>query len=250
MSRQFLIFAILTLPFTLVAQFNTDNSISVFKKSIKFPNVRIFSYEETPNAQQGYGYFGMYNYGGIQTAPKVTLKNRYLGRILFGGHNGERPINNGSISILTKDNFSNPDYPTRMDFRLGGTAGSLLRMSIDSKTGNVGIGTPFARNKLEVNGTIRSKEVKVEASPWPDFVFEKVYQLPTLEEVGTHIKEKGHLKDIPSALEVAKNGINLGEMDAKLLQKIEELTLYTIQQHKEITRLKQIVDTLVKNKNE
>ena len=62
--------------------------------------------------------------------------------------------------------------------------------------------------------------------------FEKNYQLPKLQEVEAHIKEKGHLKDIPAVQEVMENGINLGEMDAKLLQKIEELTLYTIQQEK------------------
>ena len=67
-----------------------------------------------------------------------------------------------------------------------------------------------------------------------------------IQEVETQIKEKGHLKDIPSASEVAANGIYLGEMDSKLLQKIEELTLYTIQQQKEIERLKLIEKRLFK----
>lgn len=90
---------------------------------------------------------------------------------------------------------------------------------------------------MAVNGQIRAKEVKVETG-WSDFVFYDDYKLPTLQEVEEHIKEKGHLKDIPSAEEVEKNGIFLGEMDSKLLQKIEELTLYTIQQQKEIERLR------------
>ncbi|MEM8847760.1 MAG: hypothetical protein AAGD17_11720 [Bacteroidota bacterium] len=105
-------------------------------------------------------------------------------------------------------------------------------------TGNVGIGTMNPNGwRLAVNGKIRAKEIKVETG-WSDFVFENTYNLPTLQEVEYHIKEKGHLKDIPSAKEVEENGIFLGEMDAKLLQKIEELTLYTIQQQKEIEELK------------
>ncbi|CAL2075767.1 conserved exported protein of unknown function [Tenacibaculum sp. 190524A02b] len=134
------------------------------------------------------------------------------------------------------------------------------------QNGHVGIGTyhPGAW-KLAVNGKIRAKEIKVETG-WSDFVFYDDYKLPTLEEVESHIKEKGHLKDIPSAKEVEENGVFLGEMDSKLLQKIEELTLYTIdqdkeikalkkqnakieQQQKEINELKTLVNRLLKAKN-
>ncbi|OXB25563.1 hypothetical protein B0A80_00365 [Flavobacterium tructae] len=104
--------------------------------------------------------------------------------------------------------------------------------------GNVGIGTATPQNKLDVNGTIRSKEVKVTLEGWSDFVFKKEYDLPTLAEVEKHIKEKGHLEDIPSEKEVLENGINLGEMNAKLLQKIEELTLYMIDIKKENDQMK------------
>ncbi|MDY0989672.1 hypothetical protein SOM12_19725 [Flavobacterium sp. CFBP9031] len=104
--------------------------------------------------------------------------------------------------------------------------------------GNVGIGTENPSNKLDVNGTIHSKEVKVDMTDWSDFVFKKEYKLPTLEEVEKHIAEKGHLENIPSEKEVLKNGINLGEMNAKLLQKIEELTLYMIEMKKENAEMK------------
>ncbi len=103
------------------------------------------------------------------------------------------------------------------------------------KDGNVGIGTVTTGNhKLAVEGSIGAREIKVEASGWSDFVFYEDYELPTLLDVENHIKEKGHLKDIPTAKEVEKNGFFLGEMDAKLLQKIEELTLYTIEQEKKL----------------
>ncbi len=105
--------------------------------------------------------------------------------------------------------------------------------------GNVGIGTLIPNEKLTVNGKIRAKEIKVENTNWPDFVFAKSYLLPTLKETETHIKEKGHLPGIPTAAEVKVNGIDLGDMNAKLLQKIEELTLHMIRQEKEILKLKQ-----------
>ncbi|MFW0735916.1 hypothetical protein [Flavobacterium sp. T12S277] len=104
--------------------------------------------------------------------------------------------------------------------------------------GNVGIGEVNPKNKLDVNGTIHSKEVKVDMLGWSDFVFKKEYALPTLAEVEKHIKEKGHLENIPNEEEVLKNGINLGEMNAKLLQKIEELTLYMIEMKKENDQMK------------
>ncbi|MFQ6603190.1 hypothetical protein [Flavobacterium sp. C3NV] len=113
----------------------------------------------------------------------------------------------------------------------------IAKMSILTN-GNVGIGTINPTNKLDVNGTIHSKEVKVDMNGWPDFVFKKEYNLPTLDEVEKHIAEKGHLENIPSEEEVLQNGINLGEMNAKLLQKIEEMTLYLIEMKKENESLK------------
>ncbi len=101
----------------------------------------------------------------------------------------------------------------------------------------VGIGTTTPKNALDVVGTIRSTEVKVEATPWPDFVFEKDYELKTLEEVEDFVAENKHLPEIPSEVDVNENGINLGEMDSKLLLKIEELTLYMIDMNKRMGKL-------------
>jgi hypothetical protein len=116
-----------------------------------------------------------------------------------------------------------------------------IQMMIDN-IGNVGIGTgstPLAANeKLAVNGLIHTKEVKVDLLNWPDYVFEKEYDLPSLEEVEKQIQVNGHLANIPSAKEVEENGVLLGEMNKKLLEKVEELTLYIIQMNKEIELLK------------
>ena len=110
--------------------------------------------------------------------------------------------------------------------------------------GDVGIGTNEPDAKLSVNGKIHTKEVKVDLEDWSDFVFEEDYALPTLKEVAQHISEKGHLKDIPSGEEVLEHGILLGEMNAKLLQKIEELTLYTLEQEQKIEQAAQKNRTL------
>lgn len=100
------------------------------------------------------------------------------------------------------------------------------------ENGNVGIGLSNPDSKLSVNGNIRAKEIKVEAANWPDYVFTDAYKLPALAEIEKHIKEKGHLPEIQSAAEVERNGVNLGEINAQLLKKIEELTLYLIQENK------------------
>ncbi|UOY06663.1 hypothetical protein L0P88_22415 [Muricauda sp. SCSIO 64092] len=115
-----------------------------------------------------------------------------------------------------------------------------------------GIGTTNTKGyKLGVKGKIAAEEVKVSLyNGWSDFVFGKDYYLPTLEEVENHIKEKGHLKDIPSAKEVAKNGVLLGEMNSKLLQKIEELTLYLIEQNKRNKEQQERIEKLEKLNSE
>ena len=89
-----------------------------------------------------------------------------------------------------------------------------------------------------MNGTVRAKEVVVETSGWSDYVFESGYRLASLTEVEKHIETEGHLPGVPSAKEVAEQGISVGEMQAKLLAKIEELTLHVIRQEKEIEKLK------------
>ncbi len=104
------------------------------------------------------------------------------------------------------------------------------------ENGNVGIGVKSNDNyKLAIAGKMISEEVTVKLkSSWPDYVFTNDYKLPTLQEVEQHIKEKGHLANIPSAKEVEENGVEIGEMNKKLLEKVEELTLYTIQQEKDL----------------
>jgi len=106
--------------------------------------------------------------------------------------------------------------------------------------GNVAIGTSVnPAYRLAVAGNIVAEEVRVALQAnWPDYVFENDYHLPSLAVVEQHIKSNKHLINIPSAREIEQQGIALGDMDAKLLRKIEELTLYAIAQEKQIAQLK------------
>jgi hypothetical protein len=124
---------------------------------------------------------------------------------------------NGSMSIVTNN----------------------LDRLIVTNEGTVGIGTnmPNSTYALDVNGIICANEVKVTLDHFADFVFDSEYNLPKLNDVHSYIKANGHLPNIPSAREVKTNGIGLAEMQVKLLQKVEELTLYVIEQQKRIEEL-------------
>jgi hypothetical protein len=96
-----------------------------------------------------------------------------------------------------------------------------------TNSGNVGIGTTNPQNLLSVNGTIQAKEVLVNTG-WSDYVFEPNYYLRPLSEVAAYIRANHHLPDIPSESEVKEKGVSLGEMQSRLLAKVEELTLHMI----------------------
>jgi hypothetical protein len=125
------------------------------------------------------------------------------------------------------------------------------RMRI-TPSGSIGIGTASTGTfKLAVEGKIGAREVNVTTtSPWPDYVFECSYRLPSLFDVKNYISRFKHLPEVPSATEVETSGINLGEMNAVLLKKVEELTLYMIEMKEENEKLKNEVESIKRTLND
>ncbi|MCC8427253.1 hypothetical protein [Mucilaginibacter sp. UR6-11] len=151
----------------------------------------------------------------------------------------------GANGYLLVDNVGSGQsfYQANAFHQFQGTSGNPI-MTLFSN-GNVGIGTTQPDAKLTVNGTIHSTEVKVTATvPPPDYVFEPAYKLPKLTELKTYLDDNHHLPEIPSAADIEKNGINLSEMNLKLLKKVEELTLYLIEQSKQLANQQKINQSL------
>ena len=117
---------------------------------------------------------------------------------------------------------------------------------------NIGIGTSNFTDgsdtyRLSVKGKVRAEEVKV-YNTWADYVFAKNYELKPLVKVEEFIAQNGHLPNVPSAKEITEKGLELGEMAKIQQEKIEELTLYLIQQNKEIEELKMQMKSLLSKK--
>ena len=124
----------------------------------------------------------------------------------------------------------------------GGTSTLILQNDGGSvRIGNVSVPSGY---KFAVNGRMICEElkVKVASTGWPDYVFDDKYKLPSLDELKNFIAENKHLPNIPSAAEVEKNGLEIGDMQKRMMEKIEELTLYILQQQKEIEELKARID--------
>jgi hypothetical protein len=120
-------------------------------------------------------------------------------------------------------------------------ANGVSAIFIAAGTSNVGIGKEFPTYKLEVNGTIRCKEVIVETVNWPDYVFKNNYKLPSLVEVEKYIQQNNHLPNISTDKDMEQSGLQLGDTQKKMMEKIEELTLYMIEANKKIEKLEQLV---------
>ncbi len=155
----------------------------------------------------------------------------------YGGAMKMADVSGGFRFLVAGNNTSGTD-----------AAASPLEVMILDSTGKVGIGTTSPTYELTVNGTIRAKELIIDTG-WADYVFEDEYKLRPLQDVQKFIENNKHLPEIPSAQEVAKNGVSLGDVQTKLLQKVEELTLYLIEMDKTVTSLQNRLAALQKEQN-
>jgi hypothetical protein len=174
----------------------------------------------------------------------ISIVNNFAGKIGFNtqdsfvdasttgsiAHYGMSLVQETSQPMVTQSGFFGMKFYTDGSERM-----RLLR------NGNIGIGTATPDEKLTVKGKIHTNEVRVDvlAPIVPDYVFEADYKLKNLSEVAAFIQENKHLPEVPSAKEMEQNGLMLAEMNLKLLKKIEELTLYAIEQNKEIKALQE-----------
>ena len=208
------------------------------------------------NTTGNYNTFsGMYSGFSNTTGTSNVFNGYYSGRSNTTGHRNtflgfqsgyKNTSSPGSVFIGYQAGY-NEKTGNKLYIDNSSTTTPLIYGKFD--TDQVGINTKNIPSgfALAVKGKVITDEVKVAVegtAGWPDFVFEKNYPLPSLKSVEQHINLYGHLQNIPSSKEVAKNGIFLGDMNAKLLQKIEELTLYTIQQQKELEAQQQKNKTL------
>ncbi|MBN7817464.1 hypothetical protein [Algoriphagus pacificus] len=164
-----------------------------------------------------------------------SIKAYYTGdnrsAIFFGGEITSTNDNGSSAVVVFDARSSGSFVSNRNVFLWRNYTNNLMVLS---PTGNLGIGTVAPSEKLSVNGKIKAHEVNITTSGWADYVFKADYDLMPLNEVERYISERGHLPNIPSEREVIENGVNLLEMNIKLLEKVEELTLYVIELEKKI----------------
>lgn len=247
------------------------NSIGIYGSSSTSSGAGIYGFNSNVNGFGGYfvgkGYFsGKVGIGTISPDAQFEIKtpnnsaSSYAFGIRYNSYNDIFSVwNNGAVAINRQNpwanlsiNGGNMQYTASIEYkpRDFNDVGLLIMQStcgggsLDRKAFVVSYcGTSnenfviYGNGKTFVNNKITAKEVEVKANVWADYVFKKDYKLMPLADLENYVKEHNRLPEIPSEAEVMEYGVNLGEMNVLLLKKIEEMTLYIIEQNKRISEL-------------
>ena len=193
----------------------------------------------------------MGNGTGVSIDPAGAISGgNYFGTLAFNRDAATGAIYNSAGNAFQINN-GGPDY--NLHFQLYNGSGSSINgnvLVINGSDGSVGINTASTFGyKFAINGTAIATSMTVKAyGTWPDYVFKKTYRLPSLTAIKTYIDQNHHLPEMPSEQQVVKDGINLGEMNKLLTKKVEELTLYLIEQNKRIEKLESQIKTITDDK--
>ncbi len=188
---------------------------------------------------------------GTSGSPAAVQAGDVLGNYVFDGYDGVAFATGAQIRPVAEEDWSVTAHGAYLAFWTTptGSGTNMERVRITSG-GNVGIGVTNPVEKLHVNGSIRATgSIYSQPSPdmqLPDYVFESDYDLMPISDLERFIARERHLPKVPKAADIRENGLNHIEFQMKLLEKIEELTLYTVQQDRRIRELEQIVGRMEK----
>jgi len=182
----------------------------------------------------------------------TTNQSTESGRFILAPHNSSQELcsfmamlHNGNVGIGIHEPKARLDIKSSL--QVSGWNNDGYSFAVESTQDHVVFAiSPSGETKIA--SKLWAQEIEVVADVWSDFVFSESYKLKPLSEVEDFILQNKHLPDVPSEKEIKKNGLNLGEMDAILLQKIEELTLYIIEQNSQIKNLQDEINLLKKTK--
>ena len=194
----------------------------------------------TGNSNTASGYAALYNLsaGSLNVAYGFQA-GRYLASGSSYNTRGSSSVFLGSYTKAQDSTDSNEIVIGYNAIGAGSNSVVLGNTSITKTVlrGNVGIGTSNPQSALAVNGTVTAQKVKVTLTGWPDYVFDSTYQLPGLDRMMAYVSAKGHLPGMPSAREIASQGLDMGAMLRIQTEKIEQLLLYIVHQQKQMQEL-------------
>lgn len=186
-------------------------------------NLNFYTYDNKDvSFQTGTGKLYFIASNGFKVGFLNYLSSPYAGKLFYQGNNSGWKFQIGFLQDYT---------------------GAFQAQMTFFDNGNIAIGTEISKPyRLAVNGSIGAKAIEVTLNNWPDHILNDNYRLMSLDSLSQYIRDNNHLPGIPTEEEILKSAVDLGSMQVKLLEKIEELTLYVLQLKKENESLKNLIN--------